>query len=60
MMKSIGAMLQAVSGISGTLTGWERDFVRNCMETSKDGALTSHLSDKQVELVESIYSTYFE
>lgn len=60
-MKSIGAMLQAVSGLLGTkdISEWEAGFIRNCMETSKGGTLTSHLSDKQVEIVETIFSKHF-
>lgn len=61
-MKSIGNMLQAVSGLMGTneVTRSDADFIRNCMETSKGGTLTAHLSDKQVEIVVTIYKKHFQ
>ena len=61
-MKSIGAMLQAVSGLLGTkdVSEWEAGFIRNCMETSQNGKLTAHLSDKQVEIIDTIHSKHFQ
>lgn len=58
---SIGNMIKQIAGMLGTgdLSTWEQSFVRAVAEYSNDGANTSKLSDKQVEIVESIFRKHF-
>lgn len=60
-MKDIGTMLQQIDGLRGTkdVNQWESDFIESCMETSQNDKITSHLSSKQVEIVERIWRRHF-
>ena len=61
MTKSIGTMLKLIDGLCGTkdCSPWEESFIKSCMETSKNGTLTAHLSGKQVEIIERIHDKNF-
>lgn len=58
---SIGSMIKQIAGMLGTgdLSTWEQSFVRSVVEQSNDGGDTSKLSDKQVEIVDSIFRKHF-
>lgn len=58
---SIGNMVKQITGMLGTgdLSTWENSFVRSVAEQSNDGTDTSKLSDKQVEIVDSIFRKHF-
>lgn len=58
---SIGSMIKSVAGMIGTgdLSTWEQSFVRSIAERSNQGTDTSLLSDKQVEIVDSIFRKHF-
>ncbi len=58
---SVGSMIKQISGMLGTkdLSIWEADFVRSVDEKSGHGADTSVLSDKQVEMVDTIFRKNF-
>lgn len=60
-MQSIGSKIKQITGLLGTddLTEWEGNFVQNIKNTSGDGARTTHLTSKQVEIVERIHSKHF-
>ena len=60
-MVSIGSMIKSVMGMLGTndLTTWEQSFVRSIADQSKQGADTSGLSDKQVEIIDTIFRKHF-
>lgn len=61
-MKSIGKMLERISGMVGTkdLSEWESNFVFNVFdkyaEANRD---SSTLSAKQVEIIERIHNKHF-
>lgn len=60
-MKTIGDMLQRIDALRVTkdVTQWEDDFIGSCLETSRNGSLTAHLSGKQVEIIERIFNKHF-
>ena len=60
-MKSIGQMLEIIDGLRGTkdVNEWEEKFISSCISTYGDKKLSSHLSSKQVEIIERIYSKHF-
>lgn len=61
-MKSIGIMLEQISGLSGTkdVSSWESSFIDSCFEKyDKAGRNSSVLSDKQVEIIDSIFKKHF-
>lgn len=58
---SIGNMIKSIAGMLGTgeLSTWEQSFVRSVAEQSGEGADTAKLSDKQVEMVDTIFRKHF-
>jgi hypothetical protein len=60
-MKSIGAQIKQLSALVGgeDLTEWEDEFVESVYERSKQGSQTQALSEKQVEIIASIYRIHF-
>ena len=61
-MKSIGKMLESINGLRGTkdVSSWESSFIENCvtkyLEAGRDSSV---LSDKQVEIIDSIFNKHF-
>jgi hypothetical protein len=60
-MKSLGQKIKQCGGLIGTpdVSEWEGNFLESVLERSGDGADTTRLSEKQVEVVERIYSKHF-
>lgn len=60
-MDSIGQMIVKIGALVGTkdLTEWEDGFVRNIVERSHEGKVTTTLTNKQVEIVERIHKKLF-
>lgn len=58
---SIGNMVKSIAEMLGTpdLSAWEQSFVRSIAEQSNQGADTSKLSEKQVEIVDTIFRKHF-
>ena len=58
---SIGTQIKQLSGLIGTgdLTPWEQEFMQSLVERSRTGEDTTRLSEKQVGVVERIYSKHF-
>lgn len=58
---SVGSMIKQIAGMLGTgdLSTWEQSFVRSVADQSNEGADTSKLSDRQVEIVDSIFRKHF-
>lgn len=58
---SIGSMIRALADLigSGELSTIDQSFVRSAAEQSGQGADTSKLSDKQVEIIDSVYRKHF-
>lgn len=60
-MKSVGQMIKQIAGLEGTkdVTEWEDGFIHGVVVWSDNGEKTSHLSDKQVAVIERIYRKHF-
>ena len=60
-MTSIGSMIKALVEMIGTgdLSTYDQSFVRSVADQSKQGGDTSELSDKQVEIVDTIFRKHF-
>jgi hypothetical protein len=58
---SIGTMIKKLSGLQGTkdITEWEDEFIESIVEQSEEGKKTSHLSEKQVAVIERIHAKHF-
>lgn len=58
---TIGHMLETIDGLRGTkdINQWEDDFITSCMSTYGDRKLSTHLSDKQVEIIDRIFHKHF-
>jgi hypothetical protein len=61
MMTSLNTKVKQILGLQDTsdLNPWENGFVESVAEITKDGERTTGLSDKQVEVVERIWSKHF-
>ena len=61
MSTSVGTMVKQLCGMLGTndLTPWETGFVEAIRDGTNDGAKTSHLTSKQVEKIEQVWSKHF-
>lgn len=55
---SVKVMLEQIAGMLGTadLTEWETSFVESAQRYASD---TTHLSEKQVEVIERIWRKHF-
>lgn len=60
-MLSIGAKIKQIAGLAGTREVDERtkNFIEKMVESSGNGARTSHLSERQVEWIEDIHRKHF-
>lgn len=59
-MASINNMVKRVVGLArGDVTPWEYDFIDSIDGKTKSGADCSCLSEKQVEIVERIFTKHF-
>lgn len=61
-MKSIGKMLEAITGLCGTkdVTAWEDEFIKsNAEKYAAANNDSSVLSSKVVEIIERIYNKNF-
>lgn len=61
-MKSIGQMIEALNGLSDTkdVTPWENEFIKSIHEKYLAARkVTTDLSSKQVDAIETIYSKHF-
>ena len=58
---SINTMIMRISGLKDTtdVTPWENKFITDIVEKTNDGERTSHLSGKQVEIIERIHDKHF-
>lgn len=60
-MTSVGSMVKQLAGLVDTkdLSDWEQSFVSDIDDRTAGGNRTSHLSEKQIERIESIYRKHF-
>jgi len=60
-MASLNAMVKKCSGLLGTrdVNGWEERFLSDICERTNDGANTTSLTEKQIEVLERIYGKHF-
>lgn len=60
-MNSVGTMIQKLGALVGTKTptDWETGFITNVVERTKDGLVTTGLSESQVEKIEELHARHF-
>ncbi len=60
-MKSVNQMIKQIAGLADTadVSEWENDFIHSIVEWSDNGEKTSHLSAKQMAVIERIYRKHF-
>lgn len=60
-MAALNTMVKRVSGLLGTkdLSQWEGDFVASIINQTKNGDNTSSLTEKQIDVLERIFSKHF-
>ena len=60
-MKSIGQKIRQLAGLLGTkdITPWEEKFITSMLDVTNDGAMTTILTTKQVDTVESIFDKHY-
>lgn len=60
-MKSIGQKIQQIDGLNGTtdLNAWEQGFVSAIWVSTHGGTHTGALSEKQIAIIERIWSRHF-
>ncbi len=58
---SLRIMIVKLSAMLGTedLSEWEEGFVESIAEKSKNGTITTALSEKQVAAIDRLYSKHF-
>lgn len=58
---SVGSQIKAIAGLQGTkdLSEWEEGFVDGIVKWTNEGANTGRLTEKQLEIIERIYSKHF-
>lgn len=61
MTHSIGSMIKKLTELLGTgdLDTYDQSFIRSASDRSNRGADTSALSDKEVEIVDTIFRKHF-
>lgn len=60
-MKSVGQKIQQLEGLLGTtdVTAWEGEFIAGIVERTENGAKTTRLSERQVDVIDKIYDKHF-
>lgn len=53
--------MERIHGLCETkdVSDWENKFIKSCWNFSKEGAVTSFLTSKQIEIVERIFNKHF-
>ena len=58
--RSIGSKIKMLSGLTGKdLSDWESGFVESICERTNEGDRTSHLSERQIEIIDRIWLKHF-
>lgn len=55
-------MVKRVAGLAGTkdVSDWEDQFITSIVRQTREGADTSSLTEKQVEVLERLHGKHFE
>lgn len=58
---SIGTMIKKLEGLIGTkdVSEWEDNFIDSILQQTDSGKKTSHLSEKQVAVIEKLHTKHF-
>ncbi len=57
---SIGSKIKMLSGLSEQdVSAWEFGFIESICEGTRDGDRTSHLSERQIEIIDRIWLKHF-
>lgn len=61
MTVSIGAKVQQIEGLHDTsdVSAWENEFIASVVTKTQNGKDTRALTDKQIEVIERIWSKHF-
>lgn len=60
-MKSIGDKIRRLGGLIDTkdVTRWENDFLDSIWGQTNGGLRTTHLTEKQIEVIERIFNKHY-
>lgn len=60
-MISIGAMIKRIAGLQGTrdVSEWENKFIGSIAGMTSNGDVTTGLTAKQIEAIQSIHDKHF-
>ena len=61
-MASLNAMVKRVAGLADTrdVSDWENQFIKSVLEKTGNGANTTSLTEKQIEVLERLHGKHFE
>ena len=61
-MTSLNTMVKKCAGLVGTkdVTPWEDQFLQSVLEKTAQGDNTTSLTEKQVDVLQRLYSKHFE
>jgi hypothetical protein len=60
-MASLNTMVKRIAGLAGTnhVTEWESQFIESVLARTKQGDDTRPLTEKQIDVIERIFSKHF-
>lgn len=60
-MASLNAMVKKVSGLADTkdVSDWENQFVKSLVEKTREGADTTSLTEKQIDVLQRLHDKHF-
>ena len=60
-MASLNTMVRAVSGLQDTtdVSDWENQFITSVVEKTKNGDNTTSLTEKQIDVLQSLHDKHF-
>ena len=58
---SLRVMIQRLEGLEDTndVSDWENGFIKSMLRKSKQGLVTSHLTENEVAKIEELFSKHF-
>lgn len=59
-MKSVGQMIQRLYRAREDLDEWQQSFIESVYARSDEGRKTLNLTERQVEIIPTIYRKHFE
>ena len=57
---SVGSKIKMLSGLTEKdVSAWESGFIESIREGTRGGDRTSHLSEKQIDVIDSVWRKHF-